>query len=151
MSEREQFEAWWKTTGRALCGCSLVPDHTSPNQVLAARGFGAGFAAGFEASRAQPAQAGQVLTLDEVRESVHEAGLDWHNGWTMGEDAENRYLNLCRAIEQAVLAKRVPMTPEETDAAMKLLFYPARNRAFIDGIKAAERHHGIVGEKGTTP
>lgn len=62
-----------------------------------------------------PAQAGQVLTLDEVRESVHEAGLDWHNGWTMGEDAENRYLNLCRAIEQVVLAKRVPQwLPIET-------------------------------------
>lgn len=62
-------------------------------------------AAELKAARAQPAQAGQVLTLDEVRESVHEAGLDWHNGWTVGEDAENRYLNLCRAIEAAVLAK----------------------------------------------
>jgi hypothetical protein len=63
----------------------------------------------------KPAQAGQVLTLDEVRESVHEAGLDWHNGWTMGEDAENRYLNLCRAVEAAVLAKRVPQwLPIET-------------------------------------
>lgn len=56
--------------------------------------------------------------------------------------------DFARAIEQAVMAKRVPMTPEETDAAMKLLFYPARNRAFIDGVEAAELHHGIVGEKG---
>lgn len=152
MTEREAFEAWMRDTHGP--GVNLVRSDDGYISTVPHRAVRMTYASVqmlWEAwqARAQPAQAGQVLTLDEVRESVHEAGLDWHNGWTMGEDAENRYLNLCRAIEAAVLAKRVPMTPEETDAAMKLLFYPARNRAFIDGVEAAELHHGIVGKEGT--
>ena len=87
----------------------------------------------------QPAQTEQVLTDDEVALIVAELAASAHR-----QDD----FSFARAIEQAVLAKRVPMTPEETDAAMKLRFYPARNRAFIDGVKAAELHHGIGGEKG---
>lgn len=41
------------------------------------------------------------LTVDEIRGLVAEAGLDWHNGWAVGEDSVNRYLNLARAIEAA--------------------------------------------------
>jgi len=97
-----------------------------------------------QAARAQPAQAGQVLSDEDVLRAAART-LD-------SEVVEVSPLScikdFARAIEAAVLAKRVPMTPEETDAAMKLLFYPARNRAFIDGVEAAELHHGIVGEKG---
>ena len=98
-----------------------------------------------QASRTQPAQAGQVLTDDRLLAMWE--GTDGERALrpTLGK---NKILSFARAIEQAVLAKRVPMTPEETDAAMKLMFYPARNRAFIDGVEAAELHHGIVGEKG---
>ena len=101
-------------------------------------------AAELKAARAQPAQAGQVLSDEDVLRAAART-LD-------SEVVEVSPLScikdFARAIEAAVLAKRVPMTPEETDAAMKLLFYPARNRAFIDGVEAAELHHGIVGEKG---
>lgn len=97
MTEREAFEAWAKKAG--------WPHHFTSCSTKDPNGYSQESWEAWQAARAQPAQAGQVLTLDEVRESVHEAGLDWHNGWTMGEDAENRYLNLCRAIESAVLAK----------------------------------------------
>lgn len=136
MTEREHFEAWEKQHPQEIevqcpvCGHTFYEwpnDHQHTEAITEWN------------RRAQPAQAGQVLTDDEVALIVAECAASAHR-----QDD----FSFARAIEQAVLAKRVPMTPEETDAAMKLLFYPARNRAFIDGIKAAERHHGIGGEKG---
>lgn len=48
--------------------------------------------------RAQPAQAGQVLTRDEIEEAFQQAA-----------DADDEtHIRFARAIEQAVLAKRVP-------------------------------------------
>lgn len=101
------------------------------------------------------AQAVPLLSDDEIKAAALEA---FNCTWDADDETlVNKYghgvylwrfIDFARAIEQAVLAKRVPMTPEETDAAMKLLFYPARNRAFVDGVEAAERHHGIAGEKG---
>lgn len=47
------------------------------------------------------APAAEPLTVDAVRDLIDDAGLDWHNGWTVGEDSTNRYLSLCRAVERA--------------------------------------------------
>lgn len=44
------------------------------------------------------------LSPDDIQDSVHDAGLDWHRGWTTG-DAPNRYEALCRAIESIVVAR----------------------------------------------
>lgn len=93
-------------------------------------------------AQAQPAHAGRVLTDDEIAAEIRSRG-QMVNG-VKGDG----FMQGARWAEQAVLAKRVPMTPEDKDAAMKAKFYPARNQAFLDGIEAAERHHGIVGEKG---
>lgn len=49
----------------------------------------------------QPAQpVREPMSVDAIRDAIDDAGMDWHNGWTVGEDSENRYLNLCRAIER---------------------------------------------------
>jgi hypothetical protein len=42
------------------------------------------------------------LTREEIVDAVREADLDWHRGWTLDEDALNRYETLCRVIEAAV-------------------------------------------------
>ena len=85
--------------------------------------------------RAQPAQAGQVLTDEKL--------------WEMWVESPSDVLRFARAIEQAVLAKRVPMTEAQIEAA---LWGPQPAevwcRDFRAGIRAAERHHGIGGEKG---
>lgn len=47
------------------------------------------------------APAAEPLTVDAVRDLIDDAGLDWHNGWTVGEDSTNRYLSLCRAVERS--------------------------------------------------
>ena len=50
----------------------------------------------------QPRREWQGLTVEFIREAIDDNGLDWHNGWTVGDDSVNRYLNLARAIEQAL-------------------------------------------------
>lgn len=52
----------------------------------------------------QPAQAGQVLTRDELHDMRNEARAD------VACMDELWWILFARAIEQAVLAKRVPMT-----------------------------------------
>lgn len=47
----------------------------------------------------QPLTARARMSVEVAREMINDAGLDWHNGWTVGEDATNRYLNLIRAVE----------------------------------------------------
>lgn len=133
MTDREQFEAWaspildsnstWKESG----DCELA--------------WQAWQAARAQSSTPNPVevgttvQAGQVLTDDEI-DAVY---IACRIGGVQ---------DFARAIEAAVLAKRVPMTDAQIDESMRAKFYPARNRAFVDGVEAAERHHGIVGEKG---
>jgi hypothetical protein len=46
-----------------------------------------------------PRREWQGLTVEFIREAIDDNGLDWHNGWTVGDDSVNRYLNLARAIE----------------------------------------------------
>lgn len=55
--------------------------------------------------RAQPAQAGQVLTVDDLWTSDTIMALNAELGLSIDQIAK-----FARAIEQAVLAKRVPMT-----------------------------------------
>lgn len=56
----------------------------------------------FQAGHASAqAPAAKPLNVDAVRDLIDGAGLDWHNGWTIGDDATNRYLDLARAIERA--------------------------------------------------
>ena len=104
--------------------------------------------------RAQPAQVGQVLTDEEIDAAYEKARADYQRSrfavrgqQLTAQDSPDWWF--ARAIEQAVLAKRVPMTDAQIDESMRAKFYPARNRAFIDGVEAAERHHGIVDKKDT--
>ena len=112
--------------------------------------------------RAQPAQTGQVLTDEEIKTLALEA-FDCY--WDADDETlVNKYghgvylwrfLDFARAIEAAVLAKRVPMTREEVKELARKVGYDnatAQERAdFINGIRHAEVWRGIGGEKGTTP
>lgn len=86
---------------------------------------------------AQPAQAGQVLTDDEILDLAETHGLDAFV-----------YEHFARAIEQAVLAKRVPMTEAQINAALSGNPRVDNEESFALGVRAAEQFHGIVGEKG---
>ena len=46
-------------------------------------------------------QAREPLTDEQIQDAVREADLDWHQGWTLGDDAPNRFVALARAIEAA--------------------------------------------------
>lgn len=48
-----------------------------------------------------PSKLRQPLSVDAIRDLIDAAGLDWHNGWTVGDEAVNRYLVLARSVEQA--------------------------------------------------
>lgn len=98
--------------------------------------------------RAQPAQAGQALSDEDVLRAAART-LD-------SEVVEVSPLScikdFARAIEQAVMAKRVPMMREEVKELARKVGYDnatAQERAdFINGIRHAEVWHGIVGDKG---
>ena len=47
-----------------------------------------------------PAQR-EPLTDEEIWDEVKAADLDWQTGWSLDEDASNRYITLARAIEAA--------------------------------------------------
>ena len=101
----------------------------------------------------KPAQVGQVLTDEEIDAAYEKARADYQRSrfavrgqQLAAQDSPDWWF--ARAVEAAVLAKRVPMTDAQIDESMRAKFYPARNRAFVDGVEAAERHHGIVGKEG---
>ena len=48
----------------------------------------------------QPAQR-KPLTDEEIWDEVKAADLDWQTGWSLDEDASNRYITFARAIEAA--------------------------------------------------
>ena len=48
----------------------------------------------------QPAQR-KPLTDEEIWDEVKAADLDWQTGWSLDEDAANRYITFARAIEAA--------------------------------------------------
>lgn len=92
--------------------------------------------------RAQPAQAVPVLTLDEMAKAFAAAGLD-------PDTPCEHHLEIARAIEQAVLAKRVPMTRSElVKLSQEYADLENEEDAFRDGWRQAELHHGIVGKEG---
>lgn len=112
MSEREQFEAWAMQFNPQL----LINFGRGPT----VRGQIAWEA--WQAARAQPAQAGQVLTDAFIRAEALEA-FDCY--WDADDETLvnkyghgvylSRFIDFARAIEQAVLAKRVPQwLPIET-------------------------------------
>ena len=41
------------------------------------------------------------LTDEEIWDEVKAADLDWQTGWSLDEDASNRYITFARAIEAA--------------------------------------------------
>lgn len=48
------------------------------------------------------------MTQDEIIEMVREADLDWHTGWTLGDEEQNRFVafaNLVAAKEREACAK----------------------------------------------
>lgn len=95
--------------------------------------------------RAQPAQAGQVLTDDKLLAMWE--GTDGERALrpTLGK---NKILSFARAIEQAVLAKRVPMTNAQIRRMYAESWSTAAGADFQQAVRAAEKFHGIVGEKG---
>lgn len=42
------------------------------------------------------------LTDEEIMDAVRESDLDWHTGWSLDEDASNRYITFARAIERKI-------------------------------------------------
>ena len=58
------------------------PLYTSPSNVPAAR-------------------ASKPLTDEQIWDEVKAADLDWQTGWSLDEDASNRYITFARAIEAA--------------------------------------------------
>ena len=54
------------------------------------------------------------MTQDEIIEMVREADLDWHTGWTLGDEEQNRFVafaNLVAAKEREACAKVVEDSP----------------------------------------
>lgn len=94
--------------------------------------------------RAQPAQAGQVLTDDEIAAEIRSRG-QMVNG-VKGDG----FMQGARWAEQSVLARvaRVPMTEADIESALREQTPEDQCRDFRAGIRAAEHFHGIVGEKG---
>ena len=45
--------------------------------------------------------ASKPLTDEEIWDEVKAADLDWQTGWSLDEDASNRYITFARAIEAA--------------------------------------------------
>ena len=45
--------------------------------------------------------ASKPLTDEEIWDEVKAADLDWQTGWSLDEDAANRYITFARAIEAA--------------------------------------------------
>jgi hypothetical protein len=43
----------------------------------------------------------QPLTDEQIVDAVREADLDWHKGWTLDDEAPNRFTTFARAIEAA--------------------------------------------------
>lgn len=138
----------WKSTGvlsgnalRTLAETKWAGHH---NAVQLAEGDTVNEA--LEALAAQPAQAGQVLTDEDMRDALrtcpHDTVENLRVRWLYAKD-------FARAIEQAVLAKRVPMTDAQINdaygtARVQWDHIPHDDVARI--IRAAERFHGI-GEK----
>lgn len=89
---------------------------------------------------AQPAQVGQGLTDDVLWELWNAQGCDDMN--------QSEAMKFARAIEQAALAKRVPMTGAQIAHALRAEPMVDNEESFALGIRAAERHHGIVGKEG---
>lgn len=136
MTEREQFEAFvLQETGISL---RANVEAMTPGIGLAWRAW--------QAARAQPAQAVPVLTYEEIEAVLQQP---------IGDRKGNRLHIFAQAIEQAVRAKMgvaVPMTREQMKSLLTDHGYtnaPPQERAhFINGVRAGEHHHGIVGEKG---
>lgn len=159
MTDREQFEAWARENGLIYESHGLLSVSSSLEM----------FWKTWQAARAQSStpnpvevgttvQAGQVLTDEDFQNEACKLVLNeprfvqLRNKIPVGEELNPFAVAFGRAIvEAAVLAKRVPMTDEQARLiAIGDGWYDTdpEFRAFIDGIRAAERHHGIVGEKG---
>lgn len=119
MSEREQFEA-------ALAEKPEVRFWNTTDAMFWA----------WQASRAQPAQAGQVLTDEEIDDVQRQTNAAYYAGTL--QDRQHS-----RAIEQAVLAKRVPMTDPQLQTSEERRATGDRILELIE-----KQHPGIVGEKG---
>ena len=59
------------------------------------------------------------MTQDEIIEMAREADLDWHTGWTLDDEAPNRFeafANLVAAKEREACAKECEHTAQESDS-----------------------------------
>ena len=147
MSEREQFEA-------ALAEKPEVRFWNTTDAMFWA----------WQASRAQPAQAGQVLTDEEIDAAYEKARAGYQRSrfavrgqQLTAQDSPDWWF--ARAIEQSVLAKRVPMTDDtalirQLAAALDRCRFDSLNmsvadmRALSEARTAASKRLCIVGEKG---
>lgn len=144
MSEREQFETAYRQEFGKRWVCPQRQDMFKRETNRYAHLSVQDMWVMWQAARAQPAQAGQVLTDDALWELWNAQGCDDMN--------QSEAMKFARAIEAAVLEKRVPMTREEVKDLARKVGYDnatAQERAdFINGIRHAEVWHGIGDEKG---
>lgn len=66
---------------------------------------------------AQPAKY-VPLTMEAIWDAADEAGLDWHMGFSIGDDTQedNRYAKLVRAVESAVVQRMQGASPPAVSA-----------------------------------
>lgn len=111
---------------------------------------------GASAITSESGKAGQVLTDDFIKAEALEA-FDCY--WDADDETLvnkyghgvylSRFIDFARAVEAAVLAKRVPMTQSDLiRMSQDYADIEDEETAFRDGWRRAEIHHGIVGEKG---
>ena len=113
-------------------------------------------AAELKAARAQPAQAGQVLTDAEIDTAYEKARVDYQRSrfrvcgqQLTASDSFDWWF--ARAIEQAVRAKMgvaVPMTLKQIIHLTDEIPLHEGGGWFVDVVRAAEKFHGIVGKEG---
>ena len=156
-TERESFEAWGGDQGYPLR--RIHDEADQPYLDLRTQGAWEAWQA-----RAQLAQAVPLLSDEVIKAAALEA---FDCTWDADDETlVNKYghgvylwrfVDFTRAIEQAVRAKMgvaVPMTPRDYAAALDSAIEnddidgDVDMWTFIAGIKAAERHHGIVGKEG---
>jgi len=66
------------------------------------------------------------MTKEEIRDMVKEADLDWHTGWTLEDDAPNRFETFAKLVAE-----------KEREACAELI--PPQYFHFRDWIRAREQ------------
>lgn len=87
--ERKAFEAWWLSGPYGFRPMDLTD--VGEEEALNI----------WRAALASQEVQSEPLTDEQIIDAVHDAGLDWQQGWTLENGEPNRYTQLVRAIERA--------------------------------------------------